>query len=102
MNIDTNTPVAALCDRLREISVGDCLLSDDKQFLAEAADRLELLAGENEDLRLQNHSTKIQAEVRWERIQRLRRAGDELAKWMDRNTPVTVRNDWTAAKEAKP
>lgn len=37
-----------------------------------------------------------------ERIKRLERAGDQLAKWADRNTPVTVRNDWNEAKEAKP
>ena len=37
-----------------------------------------------------------------ERIKRLEEAGDEIAKWADRNTPVTVRNDWNEAKEAKP
>jgi len=37
-----------------------------------------------------------------ERIKRLEEAGTEIAKWIDRNTPHTVRNDWTAAKEAKP
>lgn len=37
-----------------------------------------------------------------ERIRRLEEAGDQLAKWVDRNTPVTILNDWTAAKEAKP
>jgi len=37
-----------------------------------------------------------------QRIKRLEEAGDELAKWADRNTPDTIRNDWTAAKEAKP
>lgn len=37
-----------------------------------------------------------------ERIRRLEEAGDELAKWADRNTPHTIRNDWTKAKEAKP
>lgn len=37
-----------------------------------------------------------------ERIKRLEEAGDELAKWADRNTPVTILNDWTRAKEAKP
>ena len=37
-----------------------------------------------------------------EKIKKLEEAGDELAKWVDRNTPVTIRNDWTAAKEAKP
>lgn len=37
-----------------------------------------------------------------DRIKRLEEAGDELAKWADRNTPHTIRNDWTKAKEAKP
>ena len=37
-----------------------------------------------------------------QRIKRLEEAGDELAKWADRNTPVTILNDWTRAKEAKP
>lgn len=36
-----------------------------------------------------------------ERIKRLEEAGDAMAKWLDRNTPVTVRFDWSAAKEAK-
>ena len=37
-----------------------------------------------------------------EKIKKLEESGDELSKWVDRNTPVTIRNDWTAAKEAKP
>ncbi len=36
-----------------------------------------------------------------ERIKRLEEAGHEMAKWLDRNTPVTVRNDWRKAKEDK-
>lgn len=36
------------------------------------------------------------------RIKRLEEAGNEMSKWLDRNTPVTVRNDWIKAKEAKP
>ena len=36
-----------------------------------------------------------------DRIKRLEEAGNEMAKWLDRNTPVTVRNDWLKAKEAK-
>lgn len=36
-----------------------------------------------------------------QRIKRLEEAGNEMAKWLDRNTPVTVRNDWLKAKEAK-
>lgn len=105
MKIDTNTPVAELCERLREICVGDCLLSDDKQFLTEAADRLELLAIDNEDLRLQNHSTKIQAEVRWGMIQQLRdhiqfleQAGDAMVLYA--TTPT--KTAWKQAKEDKP
>ena len=37
-----------------------------------------------------------------ERIKRLEKAGDQLAKWADRNTPVTILNDWKQAKEDKP
>ena len=70
--------------------------------LQEAADRIDELAAEVEDLRNQNHNNRLAAEARWDRIQRLKRAGDELAKWADRNTPATVRNYWAAAKEAKP
>ena len=36
-----------------------------------------------------------------DRIKRLEEAGNEMAKWLDRNTPVTVRNDWRKAKEDK-
>ena len=36
-----------------------------------------------------------------QRIKRLEEAGNEMAKWLDRNTPVTVRNDWRKAKEDK-
>lgn len=105
MKIDTNTPVAELCERLREICVGDCLLSDDKLYLAEAADRLELLAIDNEDLRNQNHSTKIHAEVRWgmiqqlmDHIQFLEQAGDLMAPYA--TTPT--KTAWKQAKEDKP
>lgn len=98
MKIDTNTPVSELCERLREICVGDCLLSDDKQFLAEAADRLELLAIDNEDLRNQNHYNWIAAESRLDRIKRLEEAGDAM---FIRSTRVG-REIWTKAKEAKP
>ena len=34
-------------------------------------------------------------------VMRLEEAGNEMAKWLDRNTPVTVRNDWRKAKEDK-
>lgn len=70
--------------------------------LHEAADRIEELAFEVEDLRNQNHCNRVAAEARWDRIKRLEEAGDELAKWADRNTPATTLNDWTRAKEAKP
>jgi FtsZ-binding cell division protein ZapB len=76
--------------------------------IQEAADRIDELAFEVEDLRNQNHSNRISADVRWEEIQRLKErikrleeAGDSMAKWLDRNTPVTVRFDWSAAKEDK-
>ena len=98
MKIDTNTPVSELCERLREICVGDCLLSDDKLYLAESADRLELLAIDNEDLRNQNHNNRVAAEARWDRIKRLEEAGDAM---FIRSTRVG-REIWTKAKEAKP
>lgn len=50
---------------------------------------------------LANPQAKLIRELQ-ERIKRLEEAGDELAKWADRNTPVTILNDWTRAKEAKP
>lgn len=34
-------------------------------------------------------------------IKRLEEAGDEMEKWLDRKTPITVRYDWTKSKEAK-
>jgi hypothetical protein len=37
-----------------------------------------------------------------DRINRLEQSGDALEKWLDRNTPITVRNDWKAAREANP
>jgi tetrahydromethanopterin S-methyltransferase subunit B len=36
------------------------------------------------------------------RINRLEQSGNEMEKWLDRNTPITVRNDWKAAREEKP
>jgi hypothetical protein len=36
------------------------------------------------------------------RINRLEQSGDALEKWLDRNTPITVRNDWQAAREDRP
>lgn len=36
-----------------------------------------------------------------ERVKRLEETGDAMANWLDRNTPVTVRFDWSAAKEDK-
>jgi tetrahydromethanopterin S-methyltransferase subunit B len=54
---------------------------EDRNLLIEAADKIEELA---------------------ERVKRLETVGDAMAKWLDRNTPVTVRFDWSAAKEAKP
>ena len=37
-----------------------------------------------------------------DRIKRLEEAGDDLESWLDRNTPFTIRNNWSKAKEAKP
>jgi hypothetical protein len=81
------------------------LSEDSKNLLIEAADRLELFHEENTDLRLQNHSTKIQAEVRWGMIQQLRdhiqfleQAGDAIVE----EPCEYIFEQWRKAKEAKP
>ena len=50
---------------------------------------------EIKDLQKENEALK-------QRINRLEQSGDEMEKWLDRKTPITVRNDWTKAKENKP
>lgn len=86
-------------------ALADDLSQDPRRLLIEAADRLELLAIDNEDLRLQNHSTKIHAEVRWgmiqqlmDHIQFLEQAGDLMAPYA--TTPT--KTAWKQAKEDKP
>lgn len=36
-----------------------------------------------------------------QRVKRLEEAGNDLASWLDRKTPVTIRTNWRQAKEAK-
>lgn len=71
MKIDTNTPVSDLCYVLRALADFLRVLPEDSVALLECADRLELLAVENEDLRNQNHSNRVAAEARWDEIQSL-------------------------------
>ena len=74
--------------------------------IQEAADRIEELSAEVEDLRNQNHCNRVAAEARWDRIKRLEEAGDEMAKWLASPRNVggdpLMANEWTKAKEAKP
>lgn len=72
--------------------------------LQEAADCIDELALEVEDLRNQNHNNRVAAEARLDRIKRLEEAGDRLAYWHD---PKEMRqfdalNNWKQAKEDKP
>ena len=104
MKVDTNTPVADLCYVLRALADFFRVLPEDSVALLECADRLELLAVENEDLRNQNHYNRVAAEARWDRIKRLEEAGDRLAYWYE---PKELRqfdalNNWKQAKEDKP
>lgn len=94
-----NAALREAADRIDELSSE---VEDLRNQNQEATDRIDELAAEVDDLRNQNHNNRVAAEARWDRIQRLEEAGDELAKWADRNTPVTILNDWTRAKEAKP
>ena len=74
--------------------------------LQEAADCIDELALEVEDLRYQNHNNRVAAEDRWDRIQRLEQAGDRMAEWLEdiRNlgADATLSHAWREAKEAKP
>lgn len=98
MKIDTNTPVADLCYVLRILADTFRFLPEDSVALLECADRLELLAVENEDLRNQNHYNRVAAEARWDRIKRLEDAGDAMV-----SEPCEYTFDqWIQAKEAKP
>jgi len=98
MKIDTNTPVAALCEQLREWS--GCNGKEASELLEEVADRLELLKGENEDLRLYLHSARIQSEVRWKRLQ----LEAERIKKLEAENDALMADLllWTGAEEAKP
>jgi hypothetical protein len=98
-----NFTTATIAEELK--CLAEDLSEDSKNLLIEAADRLELFHEENTDLRLQNHSTKIQAEVRWGMIQQLRdhiqfleQAGDAIVE-----EPCEYSfEQWLKAKEAKP
>lgn len=104
MKIDTNTPVADLCYVLRALADIFRVLPEDSVALLECADRLELLAVENEDLRNQNHNNRVASDARWDRIQRLEKAGDDLYfGWgSERNNKDKYLENWKQAKEAKP
>ncbi len=100
MKIDTNTPVADLCYVLRILADTFRFLPEDSVALLECADRLELLSGENEDLRNQNRNNRVAADARWDRIKRLEKAGDALSKTQTYDLIENV--NWRKAKEAKP
>ena len=80
MKIDTNTPVADLCYVLRILADTFRFLPEDSVALLECADRLELLAVENEDLRNQNHYNRVAAEARLDCIKRLEEATQDRDK----------------------
>jgi hypothetical protein len=66
--------------------------------LNEAKSNIELMIiADSERVRIE-----LELEEAKERIKRLEAAGDKMEKWLDRNTPITVRYDWTKAKEVKP
>lgn len=102
MKINTNTPIAALCDQLREWSSYNG--KDASELLDEAADRLELLDMENTDLRMALSREKQDSNF-WQqkateamnRIRNLEEAGDAMAKRFVWDLPVNV--DWRKAKE---
>ena len=76
--------------------------------LNEANERIKRLESYNNELcdtnvklSQERDDLNVQLNAASDRIKRLEEAGDQLAKWVDRNTPATILNDWTAAKEAK-
>ena len=98
-----NFTTATIAQELK--CLAEDLSEDSKHLLIEAAERLELFHEENTDLRLQNHSTRIQAEVRWGMIQQLRdhiqfleQAGDAMVLYATTSTKTA----WNEAKETKP
>lgn len=98
-----NFTTATIAQELK--CLAEDLSEDSKHLLIEAAERLELFHEENTDLRLQNHSTKIHAEVRWgmiqqlmDHIQFLEQAGDLMAPYA--TTPT--KTAWKQVKEDKP
>lgn len=102
MKIDTNTPVADLCCLLRILSDTVSMLPEDSAVLIECADRLELLAGENEDLRNQNHYNRVAAEVRLGMIQQLK---DHIQYWYGITQKdlkaMSDKGQWLANPQAK-
>lgn len=103
MKIDTNTPVSVLCFELKQIS--DFASEKDGAMLFEAADRLELIDVENDDLRVAVE--KFKRELAWWKaradkaflhIQILEEAGDAVV-----SEPCEYTfEQWIQAKEAKP
>ncbi len=106
MNIGPNTPVNDLCDALRLFAATLRIVPSDIALLMETADRLELLAIDNEDLRNQNHNNRVAAEARWDRIKWLEEAGDRMLELYEEIGTDSYDKDamslWRKAKEAKP
>ena len=68
-----NAALQEAADRIDELSSE---VEDLRNQNQEATDRIDELAAEVDDLRNQNHNNRVAAEARWDRIQRLEEAGD--------------------------
>lgn len=105
MRSSSETLVSALRILAQDIESADWVAN---AAIQEAADRIEELAAEVEDLRIQNHANRVAAEARWDRIKRLEEAGDDIFLLAQKHAPEywlytqTAFNNWRKAKEAKP
>lgn len=90
-----NAALQEAADRIDELSSE---VEDLRNQNQEATDRIDELAAEADDLRNQNHNNRVAAEARWDRIQRLEEAGDAVV-----SEPCEYTfEQWIQAKEAKP
>lgn len=100
-----NAALQEAADRIDELSSE---VEDLRNQNQEATDRIDELAAEVDDLRNQNHNNRVAAEARWDRIQRLEEAGDDIFLLAQKHAPEywlytqTAFNNWKQAKEAKP
>lgn len=70
-----NAAIQEAADRIEELAAE---VEDLRNQNQEATDRIDGLAAEVEDLRNQNHNNRVAAEARWDRIQRLEAENDAL------------------------